>query len=267
MAEKGESPLRPVVTEFPVELNGRSTHIDAILRHKHSPFYFVCEFKRAGPSRANWCFFHAPFVSAGTPHRERIVREAVVRDPESQGVHVALEWGSIGEGVYRLATALKSDGSGEGQKADAAFDDAIKQVTLGTNGLIALLLGQGSNVRRTFVQEDSSRWQGNREMAAFMPVIITTANLWTSDVDLATSDLKTGNVDKEAIEPKRTPWLYFHHAQSPSLKHAAPGRAANHIPDPLAIEYTRTVCVVSVSGLTDFVMNWAQPDRWYAWDT
>ena len=86
------------------------------------------------------------------------------------------------------------------------------------------------------------------------------------DVDHASADLATLNIDKGAVEPKRTPRLYVHHAQSPSLKHAVPGKTANHIPDLLAIEYTDTVCVVSVSGLAEFAERWAESERWYAWE-
>lgn len=269
LAMEERSLLFPVVAEFPVEVGDRTTHIDALLRDKKSPFYLVCEFKRADPARANWCFFRAPFVSNAINSRERIVREVIERDDATGECHLALDWRypAPDRHVYRLAIALQSHGKGESQTARTFFDDALKQVTLGINGLLSLAYRRIERGESLFIVEDPGFWRPARTAASFMPIIITTAKLWTADADLSTAELATGDIDRANINPVETPWLYFQHAQSPGLMHGAQRRKdkPRHIPDLLSIEYTRTVCVVSIAGLEDFLNEWSRDLEWIAW--
>ena len=91
-SENNSSPWILDVAEFPVVVNGISTHIDFVLRNKNEPFFMVAECKRSDPSLSNWCFVKAPYVSRKINNDERIVREVLINressgDPPVVGLH------------------------------------------------------------------------------------------------------------------------------------------------------------------------------------
>jgi hypothetical protein len=76
--EKKTSPWAFEVAEFPISINGKTVHIDFILRNTKEPFFLIAECKRSDPSLSNWCFVKAPYVSKNLAgNRERIVREVI----------------------------------------------------------------------------------------------------------------------------------------------------------------------------------------------
>src|SRR4051794_24785279 len=50
--------------EFPVEVRGRDTRVDIVLRHTRpaTQAYMIVECKRANPAFSNWVFVRAPYV-------------------------------------------------------------------------------------------------------------------------------------------------------------------------------------------------------------
>ena len=92
-----------------------------------------------------------------------------------------------------------------------------------------------------------------KEQIGILPVIFTTANLYTSDVKLDEAELATGKVAGGNLT--RVAWVMYQYSMSPGLKHTA---VSNNSPGDLVelyqTEYIRTVPVVSVSGIQDFMM-------------
>jgi hypothetical protein len=85
-----------------------------------------------------------------------------------------------------------------------------------------------------------------------LPVIITTAELWVSDVDLSTSDLMTGNVN--VTDARRVEWLWFNYNQSPALQHDIQrAEYPSDISQSLLDQFTRTIAVIGSSGLRAFL--------------
>jgi hypothetical protein len=98
-------------------------------------------------------------------------------------------------------------------------------------------------------------------------VIFTTADLWTTEVDLSQSDIQTGNVEPEAVGLLRQAYVMYQYHLSPGIKHqfgkppltselseiletepTAPGRRTRR-----TSRYVRTVHVVSAVGIAGFL--------------
>ncbi|NNF59427.1 MAG: hypothetical protein HKN04_14420, partial [Rhodothermaceae bacterium] len=165
------------------------------------------------------------------------------------------------ENVYRISFELKSTAKGEGRPARGAINDAVTQALRGLNGLIELS-SEWSETGRVLIQPVAPAY-GSGRYAAFMPVVLTTATIWTSSTDISMADLESGNLTKDQIDLKKEPWIYFHYPQSPDLRHnlkvTGPRRTIDEV---LYRDYTRTVCIVSTNGLADFLSHWESCDKW-----
>jgi len=251
------------VAEFPVEINGASTHIDFILRNKNEPFFMVSECKRADPSLSNWCFVKTPFVSRQhASGKERIVREVLInRKSSGEPPTVNLDWFARSNEIYRLGFEVKNDDKGEGKFGRGQINDAITQVLRGHNGLFNFFASKLEKTKRMPFQGSSN---GN-SYAAFLPVIITTAKLWVSDIDLSEADTNSGNIDFPQDSLKEKEWLLYHYAQTPDISHQLSGFSEiEDLSDALYFEYTRTIPIVNAAGIQSFLSDpmWKHPDDW-----
>jgi len=249
------------VAEFPVEHRGRVTHIDLILSLRSEPslpFFLVAECKRANPALSDWCFVRTP----ETRNHGQVVAESLMVSTTgvvsttgaAAGRYAEPEFLWQSEKVYNLGFPIK-DSNKKGDKAGegrSVLDEAIVQVWRGTSGFIGFL---GANLR--FL-----RVRANHAHGLVMPVIFTTANLWTSSVDISGSDLTTGTVPTTNLTKVSYVWLK--HNLSPDLRHSFDsGYTADKsrtLQDHLMLDYTRCVGIVTASGIEEFVRF----DHWSA---
>jgi hypothetical protein len=95
-----------------------------------------------------------------------------------------------------------------------------------------------------------------------LPVIFTTANLWTSDIDISAADLGTGQLP---ATPKIRPaeWLYYQYPVSPSMKHQAIAdkRRPPELEELLEPEFLRTIVIVSATATAKFLKRFT-PEIW-----
>lgn len=95
----------------------------------------------------------------------------------------------------------------------------------------------------------------DEERVGILPVIFTTANLYTSDLKLYGAELETRKVTGGSLAHSR--WVMYQYAMSPGLKR---GAASNSFAaDPVELyqcEYVRAVPVVSVEAILE-IMTWA----------
>ncbi len=258
-----KSPWAFEVSEFPVAVKETPTHIDFILRNTTEPFYIVAECKRANPALSNWCFVKAPYVSRTVSTGERIVREAIAVDSKdkSKPPKVTLDWIERSKNIYRLAFEVKSEEKGDTKQGRGQINDATTQVLRGLNGVIEFLVNYYCNTN----QFPFGRYQQNWSRVSFMPVIFTTAKLWVSDVDLSTADLETGNLDISSVKLDQRDWIFYHYSQSPNIKHGfGNSNESEELSKILYWEYTRTIPIVSSSGIPSFLCDsfWRDPGDW-----
>jgi len=250
--DAGESRWRRVVAEFPVEVQGRGTCIDFILRCRKTDeqlpvyLYLICECKRVNPARGAWCFCRKLSVMHNRPGRSnmiadhvKILSEGRATDLEVMVAHTAFK----GDGPYNIGLELKTGEKGdewEKRRGDA-IEDAATQVITGINGYIEHL---DKHKLRTVRGE----WH-----QTLIPVVFTTAQLFTSDVELDRADLDTGKVPQAKL--RSVQWLVWQYHLSSRLKHIrSPAFLdAFNLEDVLDLEYMRSVCVVSASGVEPFL--------------
>lgn len=244
---------RFLMSEFPVE-SEKGTRVDFVLERKatdggYKRLFLVAECKRSNPATANWCFVKSPY-----PHRavwgstEYVHLECVKNtmvDNMSRGVVAAGVRANADNPAYHLAFALRTNEKGDEDgkvSRQSEVEDATAQALRGANG---------------FVMHFHRRPQmlGDSEQVGILPVIFTTANLYTSDVKLEEAELSTGKVEGGSLT--RASWVMYQYAMSPGLKHAAvSGSTPRDLVELYQTEYIRTVPVVSVLGILEF-MVWA----------
>jgi hypothetical protein len=235
-------------TEFPVQAGGVDTRIDFILRARSDQtpvtLFLACECKRANPALSSWCFARAPLMRRTRSHRAIV---EILRRPHNQ--HMMAHAAAINSTKpYHLAFALKSGQKGDphGEQRDV-IDEAATQVLRGFNGLCDFM-HRNENI--------SIPSHGSM----VVPVIFTTASLFTTEANLATAELSTGNLPAPAeVEPAT--WLWFQHHQSPSLSHSMmryhPTTAMQSLGGVLEVEHARSIAIVSVDGVESFLRSLA----------
>lgn len=88
----------------------------------------------------------------------------------------------------------------------------------------------------------------------FVPVLFTTAELWTTENDLSGADLGSGKFSQDALSVEETGWLWFNYNMSPQLRHTVPpSKSSKTLSESLIAEATHSVAIVSPSGIDAFL--------------
>jgi hypothetical protein len=241
------------VSEFPIEVRGKHSRIDYVLQYGQRDVYLVIECKRANPRMKRWCFARAPYVRRN-PSSEYLLNECllferstgniwatVVKDhsvPNGQAFDIALEM---------KVKDVKGDDDGVGGRG--AIEDAATQVNLGVNGLIE------------YFRQAPPQFSGNARMV-FIPVVLTTADLFAANVDLAAADIETGEIDPATVQLTPKEWVFYQYPVSPGLKHSVPqAKPASDIVSQVDLgkaldaNYLRTVAIVQGKYFAHF-LSW-----------
>jgi hypothetical protein len=150
--------------------------------------------------------------------------------------------------AYSLALELRTGRTGDGTGAaparssnDRTINDAVTQVLRGVGGL-ADYFAQNRAMTKSV------------STITFVPVVVTTAELWASDARLEAAELATGHLSKGSVRLTRKEFLAYQYAASPDLRPVHPARPGMHdLSEVLAAEYLRTVFVVSPEALEPFL--------------
>lgn len=155
--------------------------------------------------------------------------------------------------VYHLGIEVKSTETGDSSgKGRGAIEEAAGQAMRGMNGLMQFF-------------KQSQKANRERKSIQILPVIFTTARLWVTQANLASSDLLSGKLELSDSPLEEKQWVFLHYAQSPGLKHALPIATNDAIAfediltEALYTEYIRPIGVVTASGIADFfrIGHWA----------
>jgi len=233
-------------TEFPVSVGGFDTRIDFILRSQdQSDIYWDCfliaECKRVNPALSNWCFVRTPYVRRN--HSERVILEKLIYSDPHFPVATGEPVFSDIENTYHIglevSSGRKGDSSGKGR---GQIEEAATQVCKHLNGIV-------EEFRRRV--EDFPK---KGPSVHFLPVIFTTAQIWTSEIDIGRADLQTGDFELKDIDAKRKGWIWLQYHLSPGIKHSVGSyKVAKGLGEVLAQDYIRTIAVVTASGIEEFL--------------
>jgi hypothetical protein len=232
--------IRFEAAEFPIELNGKHSHVDFILRF--GEHYLVAECKRADPAVAVWCFAETPYVRPGRGvggpvfSAPTIFSEATIDDMP----HVI----RTERPVYQIAAELRTGEKGDGvfSSGRAAIDDAVTQVSRSAGGWIERLVAEKNRLLRS-------------TPTLIVPVVFTTAKLFTTDADLASADIKTGDLAELSVKPVTWLWFQAHLTRDllPKQLRPNPVHDLGTPGDLLLTRHTRSVAIVNVDGIHPFL--------------
>ncbi len=241
--DRHKSGWRFEATEFPVGIQGRDTRIDILFRHRATPIYLLAECKRANPALSNWCFAPSPHVHGGSFYKSGVFERVQLNE---NNVYAFAKTTFTGLESYHVALEVKSNDKGDTSGARReAIEDAATQVLRGLNGMVEFL------VRHPQFFEGEQR-------VVLLPVIFTTAHLWTSNIDLGEANRATGNIDLSKADFRSEKWLLYQYHTGPGLKHSySPSDQLGTISAFMEREYIRTIPIVSPSGIADF-LGWAR---------
>jgi hypothetical protein len=237
----GKSPWLFKAAEFPVSVRGRVTHIDFILEHRDKQLFLIGECKRANPALSNWCFARSAFTRHNPHDTKLIIQNTWQSETDSSRVLTGIG-SENSEQIYHLGIEIKSNkkGDAEGQKKGEALNKAAEQACLGVNGIIEFFASHP-----TFLT--------GRGKVHLLPAIFTTAQLFTSNVDLGSANIKTGDLEKGSVELQDLAWIWLQYNLSPTLTHSQPVRpAARNIESVLEQEFCRSIAIVGPEGIESF---------------
>lgn len=227
------------VAEFPVEVRGSGTRIDFVLTHRSGPWQIIAECKRVDPALARWAFAKAPYVRRNRSD-EPYFAERVCK--ESSGFSVTgVRLDRRFDNAYQVALELKTDQSGDGTSSGrSAIEEAASQVCRGVGGMVEFLFTNHHLLTES-------------KPIVLLPVIFTTAELWTTNADLSESDCATGKLPSE-VKVEKADWVCLQYHVSPGLKHShRPPTIGGTLGAILDTEYVRTIAIVNASGIDRFL--------------
>ena len=240
--EAGRSPWIFRAAEFPVGVRGRVTHIDFILEHRSKRLFLIAECKRANPALSKWCFARNAFT-VRNPRNSRLILQAAWLSGTATNRFLTGISTETSEQIYHLAIEIKSNkkGDAQGQPKGEAFEKAGEQVCLGVNGMVEFFAGHPHLVP-----------EGGK--IHLVPVIFTTAQIFTSEIDLGSANLESGELDNIQANQTSRPWIWWQHNVSPTLVHGQAVRPiARSMESVLEQEFSRSIAIVSSQGIESFL--------------
>jgi len=218
---------KPAVVEYPVELNGVSTHIDFVLAS--GSHLIVVECKRVD----GWTWgFARSFSQIVQPRADRLQWN------DGKLFRRACTIRGWKESSFDTAVEMKQHG---GDATPRTLDSAVAQVFRGRGGLMEDFAG-----RKQF------RYAGG----AVVPVILTTASLVTTDTALADAELQTG----ELLSVQATAKNFLAGSLRPRVPredrpNSPPPTKSEALQTSLAHDMARSVAIVHPTGIKYFLEN------------
>lgn len=239
--------------EFPIHLNGKDSRVDIVLHNPKYNMYLIGECKRVDPSLSSWCFTRAPLVRYNQSPNDEIVLEKIRnhRSREYASSHEQIfasepyivNWGSD-YNPYNIGFPIKTSTTGDGSGNRDDIENSLGQVIRCMNGFVSTLMKNRNKLDNDF---------------NFIPVIFTTSEIWTTtdDFDLSSAELTSGHLDRGKTKMEKRDWIFYNYHLSPSLHHNYDKGKEQEIHELLQTVYTRTVVIVSVAGIEEFLsLDW-----------
>jgi hypothetical protein len=225
--------------EYPVAVKGFDTRIDFILRtsYEYSPpgsCFLVAECERVNPALSHWCFVRTPYIRRN--RSDQIMMERLIGSYPNGARAGGNQMFHDEKNTYHLGVEISSGGKGDTLgRGRGSIEEAATQVCKCLNGLV-----EG-------YRKDEQQFLPRGSVIDFLPVIFTTAQIWTSDVDIGEADLLTGQLDLKGMDVKQRSWIWLQYHLSPGIKHTVDSyNAPQNLGDILAHDYIRTIAVAAI---------------------
>lgn len=251
--KKGEDVTKWEVkaSEYPVSLEGQDTKVDIVLRSKvpGSPeLYALVECKRADPSYIYW-LFGAPGLPFGGALCSTLGFECsqtrIDRPYQASRIVTQLQFEIITNGAESWLEVKK--GSSRRTSTPQNIENAFVQVLKGVGGFAQEQLNQRYKSRTLF-------------KTFFVPVVVTTAQLYVASYETKNIDLSTGRIRKDRVrfgsEPEpamEVAWVLLDYGIGENVA-PIPIPESYHGVDPAELQKykIRSIFVVNSKYLVDF---------------
>lgn len=247
-------------TEIPVGSGVESTHIDFVMevvdRHQSDDRcnYVIGEAKRVDPAKGSWCFAKSPYTFQIPDRTKDMTQFDRIESSDDSGKKESKNLIALSRrGVYDRGFEVKTNktGDGVGSHYNSAIESAVTQVLKGTKGYINYLCGLVNEPDRPKL----------RPLTTFIPVIFTTAQLYTTDSDISAADLTNGHLLPDSITVKEADWIWFNHNRSVNLSHnVTVNEEFNSHFDRYFRDFSRSIAIVGPSGFNGFFSS--GPHEW-----
>jgi len=236
-----------VASEFPVNLinSGLDTRIDYILKNKDFPVYIIIECKRVNPAFSNWGFIKVPFVHRKYS-RDKFIIDSLNKKNDSIKINAQQSIIFYDDYFFNIGLEFKSNNRGDSFGSKDSIEKASTQVCKGSNGFIETLykniglLINGSSPKSTKL--------------IIIPIIITTANLFSINVNLTDANIENGNVTQDQVKIKEINYVYYQYHQSEGIRQGYINEINDYpdIPKVFEQKYIRTIPIVSSKNIEIF---------------
>jgi hypothetical protein len=243
--EEKRSRWHVIGAEYPVQVGSTTTHIDFVYSRQHAPSrttYLIAECKRVNPKLGRWCFATAPYTWFDADSKELVFDQLRSLATRSYGIPNIPLRAQSDRSICHIGKELKTNQHGDDTGSGRAIDEAVAQVLRGTSGFLNLVRGDGV---RCFEGPVYHR---------FIPVIFTTAELWVTDADLGSADLRNGELGS-GIRARKEDWIWFVHNRSPAIAPNRPSESngSSDLSALLRQQFARAIAIVSPTGVDDFL--------------
>jgi hypothetical protein len=266
-------PTRWIVhtVEHPVSLKEKDTRIDIIIRDEtlcESTMYGVVECKKVNPQYNCW-LFGRPLYRRLVPANAQIIKLSRSRrhgkglpKPGIKLIPIRVDFNI--KTHYICNWWLDIDIRGQRQRnqrisSPEPLEQAFIQVCRGVGGLA---LEQQRDRMRTLTDRAAAGVIDESEEVFLVPIIITTAHLYTSNYDLSDVDIATGEINLKDVQfsgmlPSRpVKWVMIDYGATDSI---TPDQLYQHFvgmqPVDLEPYNKRSIFIVNSAYISDFLKN------------
>jgi len=258
--------FRVVSTNHPVEfpppqngICGKESALD--IRAEHQNYLrlltLVIECKKNNPEYVNWIFF--PSQSPHSLNRITvpvIQNKALEDNPTGWQVVTGLsntyfqdfpftDEARETRGAYQTTSDQRNDRT-KTKTSNAAISEAAYQVALATQSVLHDEIEKSSNQSNSI---NLMRWN----MQAIIPIIVTSANLFTCNFDPSDVDPNTGEIPFDRAELTSHPYLVYAYPLPRHLQYLPSYTVTYLTPQMLELYKRMQIIVVHSSKLTDFL--------------
>jgi hypothetical protein len=227
-------------------VNSPSLHIDLVLRSLGG--LLVVECKRVNPAIGLWCFGRSEYGTRNGSASQMVRVDKVLCRNDTGAWNVRRDGQMNTEHQYHVGLETKSGVKGDEQGGGrSALNDSVNQALRASSGLT-----------NTFAEMNNPDLLGPRRNLVVIPVVLTTARLFTCDVDLSEASLEDGRLPADVATSERD-WLWYRTNLTRSLRHQVPHipytprTSASAFGEIAEVDYARSVGIVTIRGLQDFL--------------
>lgn len=258
-----------VDVELPVHSGAGETKVDLVAFRRVEPLdlggileVFVFECKRANPALSKWCFASSGAMKGRRRGYHWLQYDSMVLDKKKEPTeihHVLSQHTASESGPLRFPCAHFGFEVKSGQKGDSygggrdAIEQACSQVMRGVAGL------------RRLYREQPGLFPFAPDQVTFIPVILTTAQLYAVATDLDTADLLTGELTGNP-DASHADTIILQYMRSSNFGHgdlADQFGALDLLNNYTLHEHVRSIAIVQASGLQGFIADYPKSGRNY----